>query len=112
MRNRTLIASALVGLFAALGLSAGCGSHPGGTVGAACSDIGSSDECASDEVCDAIEGGDTYCLLRCSDHADCDAAERCNGVSGDSGKACHPKDDDDSDDDGDDDGDDGKKDKR
>lgn len=90
-------------LFGAAALVA-CGDHPGGTVGAACSDVGSADECEPGEVCDEIDGGEAYCLLRCGDHSDCDPNERCNGVSKDSGKACHPQDADDDDDPDDDEG--------
>lgn len=77
--------------FSALALLACGDDHPGGTVGAACSNVGSSDECEGGEVCEAIADGDAYCLLLCDDQAECDATERCNGLSGDSGKACHPK---------------------
>jgi hypothetical protein len=69
-----------------------CDGHPGGTVGDPCDDVGSSDQCASDEICDEIDGG-AYCLLICSDHADCASSERCNGVTSSDIKACHPDDD-------------------
>lgn len=92
-----------------------CGDHPGGTVGDACDTRGSSSECEAGYVCDDVDwggsssdglGDDTgsgrFCLKRCDDHGDCDPSERCNGVSGDDGKACHPNDDSDDDDLGDD----------
>jgi len=74
------------------GYVAACGGgHPGGTVGDACGTIGSSDECLSDEICEDTEFDGPYCLFRCDDQSDCAEFEDCNGVSGDDGKACHPK---------------------
>jgi hypothetical protein len=72
-----------------------CGDHPGGTVGDPCESRGATDECASDEVCDATDDGSLYCLQLCSDHDDCASGEACNGVSKGSLKACHPKSEDD-----------------
>jgi len=75
-----------------------CDGHPGGTVVSLASNPGDDDEgCLADEVCDAIQDGDLYCLRRCKEHDECDSDERCNGTSGDNGKACHPKDLDDDD---------------
>lgn len=87
----------------ALALSAGaalvaCDGHPGGTVGDPCSDVGSGSECRSNEICDSIDDGSSYCLQLCSDHDDCASGERCNGVSGNDVKACHPEGDEDFDD--------------
>ena len=81
----------------ALGLSAvtvfACGSHPGGTVGDPCDEIGSSGECESGEICDDLGSGEgAYCLKKCEDHVDCDPGESCNGISGSNEKGCHPKD--------------------
>jgi len=72
---------------------AGCGGHPGGTVGDACSLTGSSEECLADEICEDVEEefGGPFCLARCEEQSDCAELEACNGVSGDNGKACHPK---------------------
>jgi hypothetical protein len=84
------LATFLAVTFSALALLACGDDHPGGTVGAACSNVGSSDECEGGEVCEAIADGDAYCLQRCDDQAECGATERCNGLSGESGKACHP----------------------
>lgn len=78
-----------------------CGGHPGGTVGDPCDSRGSSGECDGNQVCDSIDDGSLYCLQICSDHSDCASGERCNGVSGNDLKACHPESDDDAfDDDG------------
>ena len=90
---RSVVGSSLFAL--ASGLAACGGDHPGGSVGDACSDIGTSDECAADEICDSVSGfGDgAYCLRSCEDQDECEAGENCNGISGSSGKACHPSDD-------------------
>ena len=71
----------------------GRGNHPGGTVGDECFDVGSSDECFPDEICDEVQNrfNGPYCLFRCGKDKDCAEFEECNGVSGDNGKACHPK---------------------
>ena len=74
----------------------GCGSDPGGSVGASCESIGESSECAEDEVCDSVSGfaSEAYCLRVCEQQSDCESGENCNGISGGSGKACQPKADD------------------
>lgn len=78
-----------------------CGGHPGGTVGDPCDSPGSSSECNGNEICDSIYDGSAYCLQICSEHSDCASGERCNGVTNDDVKACHPEGDDDTfDDDG------------
>ena len=68
-----------------------CNDHPGGTVGDSCGDVGSSNECQQDEICDNVDDGGTYCLRLCTDHIDCAENERCNGVTGSSRKGCHPQ---------------------
>lgn len=85
-----------LGLLSFLALASACGDHPGGSVGDACTDIGTPGEdagCAEDEICDSVSGfgDDAYCLRECTDQADCEENEDCNGISGSSGKACHPK---------------------
>jgi hypothetical protein len=81
-------------LFVLMGIAVvACGGHPGGTVGDACSEVGSAEECFDDEICEELSGYGAYCLLLCDDHEDCDAGEQCNGVSGSNEKGCHPADD-------------------
>jgi hypothetical protein len=78
-----------IALFSAAAFVA-CAGHPGGTVGSPCYDLGDNDpDCYPDEICEEIEGGERYCLRKCNDHVDCDAAERCNG-SKKGPKSCHP----------------------
>lgn len=86
---RSLVSLSLFALTVAL---AACGAHPGGSVGDACSNTGTNEGCAENEICDSVEGfgEDAYCLLVCDDQSDCEAGENCNGVSGASGKGCHP----------------------
>ncbi len=60
-------------------------------IGEACTERGSGEECVDGAVCDSVEGKGVVCLKLCDDDADCDADESCNGISGASGKACHPK---------------------
>ena len=70
----------------------GCADHPGGSVGDPCETSGETAECASGEVCDTLDdfGGDAFCLRICDEHADCEAGELCNGVSGSNQKGCQP----------------------
>lgn len=72
-------------------LAAACGG--GGEVGEACDTSGSQDECVEGAICDSDDGDAAVCLAICEVQEDCAADEDCNGVSGSSIKACHPKDD-------------------
>jgi len=86
-----LALSALSAVFAL-----GCGGT--GALGEACDTPGATDdECEEGSICDATSDdspgeGDTICLAVCVDQEDCGADEACNGVTGSSTKACHPKD--------------------
>src|SRR5690242_6449035 len=75
------LALGLVGLFA-------CGAA---TIGDPCEMPGSTEECVEDAVCDTLKDGEVLCLLICQEQADCPSDFDCNGVSGSSLKACHPK---------------------
>lgn len=77
-----VLAVGMVGLLA-------CGG--GADVGEACDTPGNRDECVEDAVCDKLDDGDVQCLLLCVDKEDCPEDFDCNGVSGSSLKACHPK---------------------
>ncbi|MFO0550967.1 MAG: hypothetical protein U0271_21430 [Polyangiaceae bacterium] len=80
--------SATVALF--LGsLFIACGG--GADIGEACETRGSTDECTDNAVCDQNANGETVCLELCTSQDDCDTDESCDGVSGGSLKACHPK---------------------
>ncbi len=94
--RRSVTSILALSIFAMFGTVAACGfDHPGGSVGSSCSNTGTNEGCAENEICDSVEGfgEDAYCLLVCDDQSDCEAGENCNGVSGASGKGCHPVDD-------------------
>jgi hypothetical protein len=65
-----------------------------GAIGEACDTPGATDdECEAGAICDETESGDVVCLAVCEEQEDCASDESCNGVTGSSTKACHPKDD-------------------
>lgn len=90
-----MIQSKLLSMVLVLGISgllaAACGGE--GEVGEACDTSGSQDECVEGAICDSGDGEGAVCLAICEVQEDCAADEDCNGVSGSSIKACHPKDD-------------------
>lgn len=90
MNKLKFLSMALV-LGAAGLLTAACGGE--GEVGESCDTSGSEDECVEGAICDSGDGDAAVCLALCDVQEDCAADEDCNGVSGSSLKACHPKDD-------------------
>ena len=84
---KVLALTTLAGL--SIVLAAACGGD-GALIGEACTTAGSETECVDGAVCDTVDTT-VVCLEICTDQADCAANEACNGVSGSSLKACHPK---------------------
>jgi len=81
---------AILSFAAFASMTVACGGS--GEIGEACDTPGATDdECAEGAICDETETGDTLCLQVCEDQEDCAADESCNGVTGSSTKACHPK---------------------
>jgi hypothetical protein len=71
-------------------LALGCSGS--GEVGDDCDTPASEGECVDGAVCESLSDSEIVCLKICSDQADCDASESCNGISdGSDRKACHPK---------------------
>lgn len=64
----------------------------GGLCTRTCATSGEQSDCPSGALCDTL-GDDVVCLKSCDDDADCRPDHACTGISGGSGKACHPKDD-------------------
>lgn len=83
MKRMTVTALAICAL-----LMAACGGEA--ALGEECGEAGADGECEDGAVC-GDDGGDLYCLKVCTDQADCEADEDCNGVDGTSVKGCRSK---------------------
>jgi hypothetical protein len=93
MKNLSFVRAMIgaVGFAVFLGFATVACGDGGAAVGEACDTRGSTTECAEDAVCDQDKDGNVVCLALCETQDDCAADESCDGVSGGSLKACHPK---------------------
>lgn len=80
--------------FAFTAALAACGSDASegkAAVGEACTQRGRADECVPGAVCDTVKDNRVVCLKTCERDEDCTPPDSCSGISGTTGKACHPK---------------------
>jgi hypothetical protein len=86
-RETTMFGKWFGAFVVAAALVAGCGKAE---IGEACEEVGKTDECVENAVCDT-HAEHKKCHKVCSTGEDCAATENCNGISGSNLKACHPK---------------------
>jgi hypothetical protein len=64
----------------------------GGYCTKSCPTPGSTNDCPEASVCDDVTGAGRVCLKMCSSDNECrSGVTACNGITGSSQKACHPK---------------------